>query len=168
MPDLPPIRSVYQPIVDLLDGGTVGYESLVRGAEGAELATPAQLFGWAARKGRLPDLDWACRISALRGALDGGLPAGSGLFINVEPAAFTASIPRVMADLAERARAAGLQVVAEVTERSLAADPAALLRFADMVREQGWALAVDDVGADVESLARCRSLRQKWSSSTCD
>jgi EAL domain-containing protein (putative c-di-GMP-specific phosphodiesterase class I)/DICT domain-containing protein len=153
MPDLPPIRSVYQPIVDLLDGGTVGYESLVRGAEGAELATPAQLFGWAARNGRLADLDWACRISALRGALDGGLPAGSGLFINVEPAAFTASIPREMADLAERARAAGLQVVAEVTERSLAADPAALLRFADIVRVQGWALAVDDVGADVESLA---------------
>jgi diguanylate cyclase (GGDEF)-like protein/PAS domain S-box-containing protein len=152
-PDLPPIRSVYQPIVDLGDGGTVGYECLVRGAVGAELATPPQLFGWAARNGRLAELDWACRISALRGALDGGLPAGTGLFINVEPAAFSAPVPAEMADLVERATAAGLRVVAEVTERSLAADPAALLRFADTIRAHGWALAVDDVGADIASLA---------------
>jgi len=56
-------------------------------------------------------------------------------------------------ELVERANAAGLRVVAEVTERSLAADPAALLRFADTIRANGWALAVDDVGADIASLA---------------
>jgi len=152
-PDLPPIRSVYQPIVDLTDGGTVAYESLVRGAVGAELATPAELFGWAARNGRLADLDWACRTSALRGAVDGGLPAGSGLFLNVEPAAFGAPVPTDFIEVAEQAQAAGLRVVVEVTERSLAADPAALLRFADAIRDRGWALAVDDVGADIASLA---------------
>ena len=150
---LPPIRTVYQPIVDLQHGGTVAYESLVRGAVGAELGTPAELFGWAAANGRLADLDWACRMSALRTAVDDGLPAGSGLFINVEPAAFSSPVPAELAELADRASAAGLSVVAEVTERSLAADPAALLRFADAIRQRGWALAVDDVGADVRSLA---------------
>jgi len=144
---------VYQPIVDLLDGGTVGYESLVRGAAGAELSTPAELFGWATSAGLLADLDWACRVSALRTAVEAGLPRGSGLFVNVEPAAFSTPVPPELEALAERAAAAGLRVVAEVTERSLAADPAALLRFADAIRKRGWALAVDDVGADIASLA---------------
>ena len=150
---LPPIRSVYQPIVDLLHGGTVGYESLVRGAAGAELSTPAELFGWATSAGRLADLDWACRMSALRTAVEAALPRGSSLFLNVEPAAFSTPVPPELEALAERAAAAGLRVVAEVTERSLAADPAALLRFADAIRKRGWALAVDDVGADIASLA---------------
>lgn len=150
---LPPVRSVFQPIIDLFDGATVGYESLVRGVQGAPLATPADLFGWAGAEGRVADLDWACRIAALRGALDGGLQPGTGLFVNVEPIAFAASVPDEFAGLAARADAAGLRVVVEVTERSLGRDPAGLLRFADAVRSRGWALAIDDVGADVGSLA---------------
>src|SRR3712207_2768521 len=41
----------------------------------------------------------------------------------------------------------------EITERAIAARPAELLRTVERVRELGWAIAVDDVGADSMSLA---------------
>jgi diguanylate cyclase (GGDEF)-like protein/PAS domain S-box-containing protein len=44
-------------------------------------------------------------------------------------------------------------VVVEITERAIAARPAELLRTVERVRELGWAIAVDDVGAESMSLA---------------
>src|SRR3712207_2307682 len=41
----------------------------------------------------------------------------------------------------------------EITERAIAARPAELLRTVERVRELGWAIAVDDVGAESMSLA---------------
>ena len=42
---------------------------------------------------------------------------------------------------------AGLRVVVEITERALATRPADLLRAVERVREVGWGVALDDVGA---------------------
>ncbi len=58
----------------------------------------------------------------------------------------------VMLDLiAEAGRR--LNVVVEVTERSLVSAPAELLAALSVVRDLGWGVALDDVGADVMSLA---------------
>ena len=64
---------VYQPIVDLASGETLGYEALARGPEGSPLHRPDRLFAAAAAAGRVVELDWACRIVAVRGALEAGL-----------------------------------------------------------------------------------------------
>jgi diguanylate cyclase (GGDEF)-like protein/PAS domain S-box-containing protein len=53
----------------------------------------------------------------------------------------------------------GLRVVLEITERALAARPAELLRTVERVREAGWGVAVDDVGAEPMSLAFMPLLR---------
>jgi diguanylate cyclase (GGDEF)-like protein/PAS domain S-box-containing protein len=150
---LPAVHSVYQPIVDLVDGATVAYEALVRGRAGTDLHTPQQLFGWAGEHDRVGDLDWACRFSAVSGATGHGLPAGTGLFVNVEPAVLGSHRAMLVDTLAELAERSGLRLVVEVTERSLAVDLGSLLRFTDEVRARGWAVAVDDVGADPASLA---------------
>lgn len=47
----------------------------------------------------------------------------------------------------------------EITERAVAARPAELLWTAGWIREQGWAIALDDVGAEKASLALMPFLR---------
>ena len=150
---LPTITSVYQPIVDLDTGVTVAYEALVRGVPGSALHTPAELFAWAHRHGRLADLDWACQLSAVGGAIGSGQPAGAGLFVNVEPTMTDLRTPALLDRLDELAKASGARLVVEVTERRLADDVGGLLRFIDEVRARDWSVAIDDVGAVPASLA---------------
>ncbi|GAA2365383.1 hypothetical protein Cme02nite_31610 [Catellatospora methionotrophica] len=146
------IHAVYQPIVALDGGQTVGYEALARGPAGTAFAMPDALFRHAAQAGRLAELDWACGSAAFRGALDAGLPRGVPLFINVEPATLRSEPPPDVLALHEQALA-GLQCVVELTERSLAADPASLLATILALRGRSIRIALDDVGADPTSLA---------------
>src|SRR4051812_7087976 len=118
---------------------------------------PDRLFGAARASGRLAQLDRLCQHRALEAALDGGLAAPFGLFVNVEPAAVG---PIGLPDsLLTAVRERGLRLVIELTERALTADPARLLALADWARSLGWGVALDDVGADPASLALMPFLR---------
>lgn len=144
------IVAFFQPVVDLDSREIVAYEALARGPAGP-LAFPDDLFGAARQEGLLAELDGACRAAAFRGAAAKGLLDPLTLFVNVEPEVL-ASAP--LADLLRLADAAppGLQVVLEITERALAARPADLLRTVGRVRDLGWRVALDDVGANPASL----------------
>ncbi len=145
------IHAVYQPIVALGSGRTAGYEALARGPAG-EFASPDALFRHAAQVERVAELDWACGSAAFRGALAAGLPRRLPLFVNVEPVTTrTPPPPEVLA--VHEAALARLQVVVELTERSLAADPASLLSTILELRRRSIRIALDDVGADPTSLA---------------
>lgn len=146
------IRAVYQPIVELATGSVVGYEALARGPEGTDLERPDRLFDAASAAGRLVELDWACRVAALAGAEAAGLSGPYALFVNIEPGALGGAPPAAFKALAERI-AGRLPVVVEFTERALTADPARLLAAAEAVRDFGWRVAVDDIGAERASLA---------------
>jgi EAL domain-containing protein (putative c-di-GMP-specific phosphodiesterase class I) len=141
--------AAYQPIVDLGDGSIVAYEALARWRD-ADLF-PDAVFPAAAESGRLAELDWACRIAALRGALDAGMTPGQSLFVNVEPATFGASIPDDAFAVLESA-AARLRIMIELTERALLRNPSDVLRIVDWARARGWGIALDDVGAEPDSL----------------
>jgi diguanylate cyclase (GGDEF)-like protein/PAS domain S-box-containing protein len=145
-------RAVFQPIVELDSGEVVAYEALARGPQGSLVERPDQLFGTARAVGRLGELDWACSAAALRGAMEAGLDRPRRLFVNVEPEGLGQSCPAHLVDVFERAHAE-LDVVLEITERALTARPADLLHLVDEVRSRGWGIALDDVGADVRSLA---------------
>src|SRR5262249_52780372 len=116
-------RSVYQPVVSLRDRRVVAYEALGRGPAGSSLESPAALFSAAARGGLVAELDWACRLAAMRGALDGGLDRSAALLVNVEPDVLDAAVPAAGRPLLARAEAT-LGLIAEVTERRLADRPA--------------------------------------------
>jgi EAL domain-containing protein (putative c-di-GMP-specific phosphodiesterase class I) len=146
------IRSVLQPIVELDTGRAVAYEALARGPEGSPLAAPQQLLAAASRCGRLSEADLACQEAALRAARQAGLTDPWTVFVNVEPQAAQCALP-VRAAGGLPAAHAGLRVVAELTERSLTADPCQLLNLVARVRRHGWGIALDDVGADRNSLA---------------
>ncbi len=145
------LRAVFQPIVDLRHGTVVGYEALARGPVGSALERPDQLFAAAAADCAVVELDWACRGAALAAAADADLDATT-LFVNVEPEALGTRCPDAIAPLWETAAQRG-DVVLELTERALTARPAELLREVQRLRDAGWGIALDDIGADTRSLA---------------
>ena len=146
------IRTVFQPIVDLASGETVGYESLVRGPERSSLASAGSLIAAAYRLGRVVEFDWAARASACRAALAADLNRDQLLFMNVEPLALDSECPRDLWPDIERAFST-FRIVLEVTERSLDHDPGTLLDGLDRQRRLVEGLAVDDVGGEPATLA---------------
>ncbi|WP_167759154.1 EAL domain-containing protein [Blastococcus sp. TF02A_35] len=151
------VRSVFQPIVELDTGRVVAHEALARGPQGP-LERPDQLFAAARVAGRLAELDGACRVAAFDGAVRHGVLAPLALFVNVEPEVLdTAPLDELLA-IADSAPGR-LRVVLEITERAIAARPAELLRTVARVRELGWGIALDDVGAEPMSLAFMPLLR---------
>ena len=145
------LRSVYQPIVRLDGEEVVAVEALARGPVGTALESPVALFAAAAAAGLEAELDWACRAAAVEGALRAGLPRSCRLFINAEPRTFGTDPPARHRSILQRG-ADELSIVMEVTERAIAADPAALFRALDQVRSLGLGVAIDDVGAEPASL----------------
>lgn len=146
------VSSRFQPVVDLETGAVVAYEALARGPSGSALESPRALLHAGEEVGLLAETDWACRNAAVAGALAGGLEPSTVLFVNVEPATLHAPAPEPTSGLWDEARRT-LRVVLEVKEEALTAHPAELLHLVSWVRELGWGVAVDDVGAKGGSLA---------------
>jgi EAL domain-containing protein (putative c-di-GMP-specific phosphodiesterase class I) len=153
------IVSLYQPIYDISnpeipreDYPIVAYEALARGPAGSLVEYPDRLFGTARATGRLAELDWLCRASAVKGAMDAGLAAPFTLFCNMEPETIDSAPPFDLRDIWERAKK-DVRVMTEITERAMTVRPAELLSTAGGIREDGWGIALDDVGADPASLA---------------
>ncbi|WP_198412491.1 EAL domain-containing protein [Nocardioides mangrovicus] len=145
------VHTVFQPVVDLDDGAVVAYEALSRGPAGP-LERPDVLFAAAAEHGLLASLDQLCRSTAVRQAASMDWPEGVALFVNVEPAVLEAEPLDELIALA-RFAPRELRVVLEITERAISARPAELLASVRRLRQAGWRIALDDVGADDMSLA---------------
>jgi EAL domain-containing protein (putative c-di-GMP-specific phosphodiesterase class I) len=143
------LEAVFQPIVTLPDGGLVGFEALARWPHLRGVAGEG-VFTHAVRTGRAAQLERKCIEAAIVGAQNAGLAYGSTLFINCEATApfLSRSDSAILAHGAEHYR-----LVFEVTERSLLAHPPDLLRKVVALRQEGFAIALDDVGADTNALA---------------
>ena len=146
------LTTLYQPIVELRTGATVGYEALSRGPVGSPLQRPDRLFAAAQAADRVCELDWLCRVTAVTGALGARLGRDAALFLNCEPAAIAAPCPDAHRAVWDRAMAE-LDLVLEITERAVTDRPAELSRVVAEHRTAGRRVALDDLGADVRSLA---------------
>lgn len=143
------LEVVFQPIVSLPDADTVGFEALARWAH--LVSTPSDhVFTHAARTGQAAALERRCIEAAIGSAQAAGLAPGSALFINCE-----ARTPYLgPSDSDVLARGTGhYQVVFEVTERNLLTHLPDMLRKVVALREGGFAIALDDVGTNMDSLA---------------
>ena len=149
------VRVVLQPIVRCGSQKVVGYEALARGPLGTELEDPLQLFAHAETFGQLANLELAVK----RAAFAMPRPKGTALFVNLDPA--VAVLPGWIEQLSSAWDEAGAPgpLVCELTERALTASPGRLLRAVDRCRENGWLIALDDVGSRDDSLSALRLLR---------
>ena len=145
------LRSVFQPVVDLETGRLFGFEALTRGPEGSALELPQCLFAVARAEDRLGELDAACRATAVASAERHAIRSPLTLFVNAEPEVTGFGVlPRLGRDV---------RGIIELTERTLTSRLADLLPAVQAAREQGWGIALDDVGADTRSLALMPLLR---------
>ena len=144
------VTPVFQPVVHLDTGCVVGYEALVRGPADRGLRCPQALFAAARREGRLRELDWACRWAAVGAARRAGLHYPLALFVNAEPEALAGPPGEGPGQWSQMG---DLRCFAEITERALTRRPGELLRLADIVRSMDWGIALDDIGANPETVA---------------
>src|SRR4051794_4504512 len=137
-----PITPVFQPLVDLASGRTLGYEALSRFNTDVQRA-PDAWFNQAQRCGRGLQLE----IAAIRAALSApNRPQGTYLSLNFSPSAIASS--KILAVLPQDLSS----VVIEITEHELAAEDGALEDGLERLRARGARIAVDDAGAGYAGL----------------
>jgi EAL domain-containing protein (putative c-di-GMP-specific phosphodiesterase class I)/GGDEF domain-containing protein len=152
---------VYQPIVALQDGRIVGYEALTRPAADSGFASADALYSAAEACGMLIEVEAAARRHAF--AAVGAVPDGSLLFVNNSPPVFMSE--PFHAVVSEEAVAAGLRpdrIVLEITERNEPRRMDDLGVRVLLLREMGFTVALDDVGAGTSGLNQIMTLRPNW------
>jgi diguanylate cyclase (GGDEF)-like protein len=143
------IRPAMQPIVRLLDGVTLGYESLCRINPGAGPQVPSALFD-AAGSTMEKELDEACIRAGLEGSIH-TLPAT--LFLNVMlPTLAQRNAAARITQFAEDAGVDPEHVVLEISERVPVPNVARLRRVVADLRSRGFRIAIDDAGAGHASM----------------
>jgi len=151
------ISPVYQPIVRLHDGTVHGYEALSRISQPGIIENTEELFSRAGEFGLAPALEMLCRKKALLKVRELEIPGK--IFLNVSPVLFQSSDHErgITANLLEGLRIERSRVVFELTERTIIGDYDLFLRGVAHYREQGYSIAIDDLGsgyAGLQILAR--------------
>ena len=141
---------VFQPMVDLVTRGPIGYEALTRFDDGTR---PDLAFAEARRCGLEGELESATLRAAVAAA---DMLPGGFLSLNVSPA-FIMAGDELRAILAARTR----PIVLEVTEHATIDDYGAL-RSAFVALGSGLRLAVDDAGAGVANFNHLVELRPQF------
>jgi EAL domain-containing protein (putative c-di-GMP-specific phosphodiesterase class I) len=139
------LTTVFQPIWNF-DGGTLlGVEALTRPDRSYGLSGPAEAFDIAEQIGRVHQLDVLCVESALRCVPE--LEPGVLLFFNLSPLTLDldAEADVWLAPAVERAGLRPQDIVVEVTER-FGGRTASVVKRLKQLRQQGFKIAVDDVG----------------------
>ena len=153
------LRPVFQPIVNLADGATIGYEGLIRPVSPAPYADPAALFAAAEASGHVVTLDLACVEAIVAAAA--GIPDDLFLSVNLSPMTVEApefSTPAMLSILA-RHRFPPERLVIELTEHHPITDVDHVRTKLDSCRGAGIRLAADDLGAGNAGLRLLSDLR---------
>jgi EAL domain-containing protein (putative c-di-GMP-specific phosphodiesterase class I) len=142
----------YQPIVSWPSQHVYGYEALVRSSD-ADLSTPGKLLDAAERLGRVQELGQRIRDAIARSA--SAAPRDALLFANLHALDLTCdhlyALQSPLSLIAER-------VVLEVTERAALYRIDRLPHRISRLRELGFRIAVDDLGASHAGLSSFRQL----------
>ena len=152
------LRLVYQPMVDLRDGQTVGAEAFARWSpDGRVWQPPATFMAMAHATGRMGEVT---RLVLTR-AIEECRPAdyGIALSINLSPRDVVRDgLADVLAEITAAAGGNPAQMILDVTERALLDDPRRAARQLEALRSKGFRIALDDFGAGWSSLSQLRDL----------
>lgn len=152
------IYSEFQPVVSVNTRRVVGVEALSRGRFQEEIISPYTLFEYAKDLDKTVELDHLCRLKALEVFSAG--PQTPMLFLN-----FEADILNQLESESEMFLSSVRQfnvphenIVIEINEKYVS-DNNKLIRFVEFYREQGFMIALDDVGAGHSNLNRITVVR---------
>lgn len=136
----------YHPIISARDGSTFGYEALLRSVE-SSLADPPSVIWAAERLNVVEELGRKVRAAAV-GAFQGA-PPGTALFVNLHPSDL---LDTALFSPASPLSAIAPRVVLEITERASLETLHDLSRRLAELRELGFRIAIDDLGAGYAGL----------------
>lgn len=156
------IDPVFQPIVDIQRAGIAGFEALTRPRTDSGFSNPGQLFDVAESCDMLWPLEQVTRRVAFQAAA--GWNSGTLLFMNCSPQVFADErfADEVQASVLSTTGLSPGRVVLEITERSGQEYVDGLSRQVAMLKERGFQIAIDDVGAGTSGLNRIMRLRPHW------
>ncbi|MGH9333610.1 MAG: EAL domain-containing protein [Vicinamibacteria bacterium] len=156
------VRTVFQPIIDLNTRATLGYEGLTRGPQGTEYESPYMLFDVAGESDLLFELDRLCRRNALTSA--SLLKPAHKLFVNLLPT--TIRDPEFqgerMLEFLEANHLSPSRIVLEITERLAIESYDLFLEAMKTFTDQGFAIAIDDMGAGYSGLEKIVHLNPRY------
>ncbi len=136
----------FQPIVEAATGRLYGVEALLRSNE-PSLPGPQQVLDAAAELGTLALL--GRRVRTLAAAAFGPRLDGLQLFVNLHPDDL---LDIDLVDLGAPLTPMAARVILEVTERASLASSTELTRRVERLRELGFRIAIDDIGAGYSGL----------------
>lgn len=145
----------FQPIVRCRDRRIHAFEALLRCDE-PTLRRPESFIEAAERLGRLPDLGRAIRQATADRIPE--LPADARVFVNLHPQDL--NDPNLIVD--NPLEAFSSRVVLEITERASLHDVIALQTKVSELRNLGFSLAVDDLGAGYAGLTWMAQLEPEY------
>jgi len=156
------VRTFFQPIIDLNTRATLGFEGLTRGPQGTEYESPYMLFDVATESELLFELDRLCRRNALTSAAT--MKPAHKLFVNLLPT--TIRDPefqgeRMLSFLQER-NLSPSRIVLEITERLAIENYDLFLEAMKTFTDQGFAVAIDDMGAGYSGLEKIVHLNPRY------
>jgi EAL domain-containing protein (putative c-di-GMP-specific phosphodiesterase class I) len=145
------VRAVFQPIYDLHNGGLVGYEALARWRHQGADVPPEVFVAVAERTGLIAALtslmlDHACAQMARWSAELGHSALVIGVNISAQELGDPSLPQRVIAAL-ERHGLVGDQLVLEITESALVADPLTARAILRSMHQLGVTFSLDDFGS---------------------
>lgn len=156
------VKTVFQPIVSLLDGNIFGYEALSRGPQGSMLEKPDNLFAAAEKFNKLWELEFLCRSKAFTRLK--GLAKDKMLFINVDPniinderfkkGATLEMLPTYDIDSSN--------IIFEITEKNSIDDYKSFRKVLDHYTSQGYKIAIDDTGSGYSGLKLLAETRPQF------
>ncbi|MFB6355441.1 MAG: EAL domain-containing protein, partial [bacterium] len=153
--------SYFHPIVKANDPGRVyGYEALLRGkGPGDSVIAPNKIFPTAEKMNLLFNLDREARIFAIEEAAQHGID--ERIFINFNPASIydPAYCLRTTFEAIEEYGIDPDKIVFEVVESEEVHNRAELVGILDHYRENGFNVALDDVGEGYSSLGMLNQLK---------
>jgi diguanylate cyclase (GGDEF)-like protein len=146
------IYSVFQPIVNLRNGETIGYEALSRGPDDTELHSPIALIDEAKRQNKLFELEVLFRKKAITKASEQKI--NKLLFVNVDPSIindkkFTEGFTY---NYSEEHGIIPKNIIFEITERSSVNNYDQFSNTLKHYRKEGFGIAFDDTGAGFSNL----------------
>ena len=136
-----------QPIVSVEPRGLYGYEALMR-SEDRSLPHPGAVLDAAERLGRLPELGRTLRERTVSAFADA--PEGACLFVNLHPADL---LDETLFDARSALGQMAHRVVLEITERASLDDVRDLRARISRLRDAGYRIAIDDLGAGYAGLS---------------
>jgi EAL domain-containing protein (putative c-di-GMP-specific phosphodiesterase class I) len=146
----------YQPIVEASTGALFAYEALLRSNEPA-LPNPEAILDAAEKLGRLEDVGRAVRKKAPEPIESAPPPAL--LFVNLHA---TDLEDETLGAPTSALTAIAPRVVFEITERAALPDAKDVRRAVARLREQGFRIAIDDLGAGYAGLTTFATLEPEF------